>query len=188
MNPVFDTFGEKVAALTPLVRPSLLERSQFKLMRIRTPSVSRAPIPSTFGKIAVGIDDISTVVHEDPLPSTHKRLARKKTAMIHPSMQVPSETMTKEKWKQTFKDVPISILAGGLGYGIGRTLAEVIGEKTVNKIMTESGGMPNAAVRPKWVKAMPLVMAALTAGGAYAGSRLRETLKKRREEREEREG
>lgn len=184
MDPVFDTFGEKVAALTPMVRPGLLERSQFKLMRTRAPSAPRAPMPGTFGistKTAVGVDDISTVVHEDPLPSTHKGLARKKTAMVHPSMQAPSETMTREKWKQTFKDVPISILAGGVGYGIGRTLAEVIGEKTVGKIMVEGGGTLNATMRPGWVKAIPFVTAALTAGGAYAGSRLREGLKKRRE-------
>lgn len=176
MDPVFDAFGEKVAALTPMVRPGLLERSQFKLMRTRAPTAPRAPMPGTFGiatKTAVAIQDSTTASHEDLLPSTFKGLARKKEAMIHPSQQVPSETMTPGKWKQTFKDVPLSILAGGAGWGIGHTLATVIGENIAK------GG-----TRPGWLKAVPIASGMLSMAGAYAGSRAREGLKKRREEAE----
>lgn len=176
MDPVLAAFGEKVAALTPMVRPGLLERSQFKLMRTRAPSAPRAPMPGTFGiatKTAVAIQDSTTISHEDPLPSTFKGLARKKESMIHPSQQVPSETMSSAKWKQTLKDVPLSILAGGLGYGIGRTLTEVIGESIAK------GG-----TRPGWAKALPVAAGALSMAGALAARRAQEGLKKRREEAE----
>ena len=82
----------------------------------------------------------------------------------------PVETMSASKWKQTAKDVPLAILAGGVGYGIGRTLAEVIGE--------------NAAAsgqRPGWLKAVPLATSALGALSAYSASQARDGLRKRRE-------
>lgn len=167
MDLVMDAFGEKVAALTPTVRPGLLERSQFKLMRTRAPSVPRAPMPgqfriSTITKTSVAGDNSVTESHEDPLPSTFKGLKKK---AMH-----PGEPMSSKGWKQTFKDVPFSILAGGLGYGIGRTLAEVIGEHVA------AGGQ-----RPGWLKAVPIGLGVASATGAYATSRAREGLKKRRE-------
>jgi hypothetical protein len=173
MDPLMNAFGEKIAALTPLVRPGLLERSQFKLMRTRAPSAPKAPMPGKFGistvtKTSVAQCDSITESHEDPLPSTNKGL--KKKAMVHPSAQHASETMSPAGWKQTFKDVPLSILAGGLGYGIGKTLAEMIGERAA------AGGQ-----RPGWLKAVPLGLAATSAAGAFAASRAREGLKKRRE-------
>lgn len=115
------------------------------------------------------IAESTTASHEDLLPTTFKGL-RKKQSMIHPSMQEVSETMSPAKWKQTAKDVPLSILAGGLGYGIGRTLAEVIGDRVA------TGG------RPAWMKAVPAVMAGVSMAGAYAASRSRDGLKRRREE------
>lgn len=146
MDPVLRAFGEKVAALAPTMRPGLLEASRFKLMRTRAPAASRAPMPGISAK----------------------------TSMVHPSMQQPSESMTPKKWRQVAKDIPVAALAGGLGYGIGRTLAEVIGEKTVGHAL-EAGG------RPGWVRALPIATAVLSAGGAFAASRAREAMKERRD-------
>lgn len=93
-----------------------------------------------------------------------------KVSMVHPSVQGASETMTPGKWKQTIKDVPFAVLAGGLGYGIGRTLAEVIGEAAAS-----------TGQRPGWAKAVPIATTALGVAGAFASSRSRDGLKKRRE-------
>lgn len=133
---------------------------------------SSDPVFDAFGeKIATAIQDSTTASHEDLLPSTFKGLARKKESMVHPSQQVPSETMSPAKWKQTLKDVPLSVLAGGVGWGIGHTLAQMIGEN-----------IARTGTRPGWTKAIPIATGALSMAGAYAAGRAREGLKQRREE------
>ena len=82
-------------------------------------------VTAEFGKVAmVDVRPLVTAA-EDPLPTTelsnrHSKLQRTKAAEI--------ERMTRAKWRQAAKDVPVAILAGGLGYGIGRTLTELIGK------------------------------------------------------------
>jgi len=169
-------FGEKVAALAPMVRPGLLERSTFKLMKPARLVSAKTPTPGSFGistvtKTSGPVQDSTVACHEDLLPTTFKGLAKKKTAMIHPEAQQVSEGMTPAKWKQTLKDVPLSIVAGGLGYGIGRTLTELIGEH-----IAATGN------KPAWLKAVPAGVAFLSTATAMTGSHLREGLKRRREE------
>lgn len=142
MTPEFAAFSAKVSALAP----GLLEKSRFKLMKTRAPSAPMAPMPGTFG--------IST-----------------KLAMVHPEAQVASERMSSKKWKQVMIDAPASIAAGGVGYGIGRVLTELIGEN-----------MAMGGQRPPWVKHAPKALAALSMAGAFAGTQLRNTMKQRREE------
>jgi hypothetical protein len=168
-------FVEKVSALAPMVRTGLLERSTAKLMRPRPPIAPRAPLPGAFGISTVtktshptGITDSTTASHEDLLPETFKGL--KKRSMIHPEMQGAVEGMTAGKWKQTLKHMPVSILAGGTGYGIGRVITEMIGESALK-----------AGTKPAWLGAMPLVMSGLSMAGAYAGSRHRDAMKAHRE-------
>lgn len=107
---------------------------------------------------------------EDLLPTTALSMRRrKKVAMLPPSPDV-GEPMSPEKWKQTLKDVPIAMLASGVGYGIGRTLSEVIG-----KSVAEGG------TKPGWLKAVPYAATAIGGLGTYAGLRARHILKARRE-------
>ena len=136
------------------------------------PIIASADEPANYDKDARQAENTpplsNTAMHEDLLPSTFKGL--KKKAMVHPSAQQASETMSPAKWKQTFKDVPFSIFAGGVGYGIGRTLADVIGENVAR-----------TGKRPGWLKAVPAAMAGATMLGAFTSTHLREGLRKRRE-------
>ncbi len=84
------------------------------------------------------------------------------------------ETMTKKKWKQTAKDLPVAVLASGVGYGVGRVGAELIGKKL------QSSGLNN----PTWLKGMPIATAALGGLGSLATARTRSILRQRREEAE----
>jgi hypothetical protein len=127
--------------MKPMLQPGLLQRTQAKLMKPPKPPVPAVPRPGSFG--------IST-----------------KTAMQGTEYPV----MSSAKWKQTAKDLPIAVLGGGLGYGIGKTLAEIIGER-----------IARTGERPGWLKALPAGIAVGGAVGAYASSRAREALANRRE-------
>ncbi len=74
--------------------------------------------------------------------------------------------MTSAKWKQTLKDIPVAILASGVGYGVGRTMAELVAKRLV-----ETGE------RPGWLRALPVATSigggALAMGHAAAQSKLR---------------
>ena len=124
-------------------------------------------VTAEFGKVAmVDVRPLVTAA-EDPLPTTelsnrHSKLQRTKAAEI--------ERMTRAKWRQAAKDVPVAILAGGLGYGIGRTLTELIGKHVV-----ASGGTP------PWLKAMPAGLAIAGAAGGYFSAKSRASMKERRE-------
>jgi len=91
-----------------------------------------------------------------------------------PSGPVPVESMSPNKWKQTLKDLPVVILTGGIGYGVGKTLAEVVGERIARNV---ASGAP----RPEWLKYVPVGTALLSVLGAYSSSMVREGLKRRRE-------
>jgi|GEM_PF-6415513 len=139
---------QKISALTPMLRPGLLEKSQMKLMRSRAAAVPSAPMPGSFG--------IKTVT---------------KTSMVRPDLQGLSETMSPAKWKQTAKDLPLAILATGAGYGIGKTLAEVMGERLVQ-----------TGMKPPWLQAMPKVLAGVGLVGVLASSMARDGMARRREQ------
>lgn len=81
-----------------------------------------------------------------------------------------SEKMDRESWKQTAKDMPAVILGTGLGYGVGKTVAEEVGRR-VNR-----GG-----VQPAWVKHAPLASAMASSLASYSLGRTRAGLKKRRD-------
>lgn len=80
------------------------------------------------------------------------------------------EALDGPAWRQTLKDFPVAVLATGVGYGLGKTLAEVA------KHRASSGSMPG------WAKYVPQTMAAVSMVGALASSRARGILKDRREE------
>jgi hypothetical protein len=86
-----------------------------------------------------------------------------------------AEKMDRESWKQTAKDLPVVIAGTGLGYGLGRTLAEEVGKRTAKKVV--EGGKP-----PGWLKHVPLATSLASSASSYAFGRSREALRKRREE------
>jgi hypothetical protein len=83
------------------------------------------------------------------------------------------EKMDRAAWIQTAKDLPILLAATGLGYGIGRTATEYIGDRVAH-------GMVQGAPKPGWVKHLPLLMAGMSNAGAYALGRSRTGLQERR--------
>jgi hypothetical protein len=80
------------------------------------------------------------------------------------------ESMDSAAWKRTLKDVPVAIAAGAVGYGVGRTALELFG----NHLARTGQTSPVA-------KAMPQIMAVLSAGAGLAHARQRGILKERRE-------
>ncbi len=91
------------------------------------------------------------------------------------------ETMSPAKWKQTAKDMPVVIGATGVGWGIGKTIADVAGEKMFAKAM-------RTGKKPAFLKHAPLVTGALSGLGTYAMMRTREEMKNRREAAEKQAG
>lgn len=83
------------------------------------------------------------------------------------------EVMTAPKWRQTLKDVPVSIVAMGLGYGIGKTVTEAVGERVARKAQ-QTGQVPG------WVGKVPVATAVLSGAAAYGTAQWREHLKDRR--------
>lgn len=80
------------------------------------------------------------------------------------------EAMDPPAWKQTLKDVPVSLAGMALGYGIGRTIADHV-----------AGGLAQGA-RPSWLKYMPQIAAGVSSAAAFGQSRVRGILKARRDE------
>jgi hypothetical protein len=85
------------------------------------------------------------------------------------------EEMTKAKWKQMAKDLPVVALGSGLGYATGKELA-----RQAAKHM--AGTSPKT--RQFLNYAMPMASTMVSATGAYALGRQRELLRQRREEAE----
>lgn len=82
-----------------------------------------------------------------------------------------SEKMDEEAWKQTLKDLPLVILATGLGWGVGKTISSSLGQQ-----------LAQGGVRPTWTKHIPAATAILSSLGSYAMGRSRGELARRREE------
>lgn len=80
------------------------------------------------------------------------------------------ETMDGPAWRQTMKDFPIAVLGTALGYGIGKTIAEVVSRHL-------APGVP----APGWVKFAPQAMAGVSALSSIAAARTRGILKDRRD-------
>lgn len=123
-------------------------------------------IAKAFDKKIVHGKPRDAVVPSDFLNSkkmTHLLTLRQKTSQEY-------ETMSAKKWKQTAMDVPAAVISSGVGYGIGRTLAEMIGRD-----------IPGT---PTWVKALPAVTTGVGLLGSFAGMKVRDHLKQRRLEAE----
>ncbi len=82
-------------------------------------------------------------------------------------------------WKQSLKDLPIAMAATGIGYGIGKTVADAIADN-----------LHRTGQRPNWLKYMPAVAAALPVGFNLASRATRNVLLERRQNtlKAEREG
>lgn len=87
------------------------------------------------------------------------------------------DRMTKAKWIQTAIDLPIVIGSQALGYGIAKTMAEVLRKKTIQDM--QQGKPP-----PGWLKHLPMGMGMVSSLGAYALGRAHDTMRARREEAE----
>jgi len=102
-----------------------------------------------------------------------------KLAAEKPKVRRPDETdrMTRAKWRQTATDIPMVVLASGLGYGLGRTAAEQLGIRAYRHA-TEHGTLPG------WVKHLPAATSIASSLGAYSLGRMRGELQARREKAE----
>lgn len=97
-----------------------------------------------------------------------------KEAMMDPNMDPnfdKPKPLSSAGWRRAAKDIPIAALASGAGYGVGRTLAELWGERTVQK-----------GQQPAWIKHLPIGLGIIGMAGGFASSRAREIMKKRRDE------
>lgn len=79
--------------------------------------------------------------------------------------------MDEESWKQTLKDIPLVILATGLGWGVGKTVSGALGEHLARE-----------GVKPAWTKHIPAATALISSLGSYAMGRSRAEMARRREE------
>lgn len=115
----------------------------------------------------------SALMADPDLPGVLVKLANTPTSRdVHGNEY---EAMTPASWKQTAKDVPIAILASGLGYGLGATASHYLGEHLGKSI--EASGK-----RPAWLRYTPMAMSAISGLGALGQSRVRELLRARREQ------
>jgi hypothetical protein len=85
--------------------------------------------------------------------------------------KVGFEKMDEESWKQTLRDIPLVILATGLGWGVGKTVSGALGEHLARE-----------GVKPAWTKHIPAATALLSSLGSYAMGRSRAEMARRREE------
>ena len=83
-----------------------------------------------------------------------------------------AERMSKSKWKQTLRDVPVVVAGTGIGYALGRVGAEELGEYAAKH--TDNGKPPG------WLKHVPAAGAMASSLGAYALGRSSAKLKERR--------
>jgi len=89
--------------------------------------------------------------------------------------KVAHERMDRAKWVQTAIDLPLVIGATGLGYGVGRTLADRLGERTAREAL-------RTGRKPGWIKHLPLATSIMGSVGSYALGRSRAEMRSRREE------
>lgn len=89
----------------------------------------------------------------------------------------PYEKMDKHKWKQTAIDLPVVVGSAAAGYGISKTIADRIAEKSLK------AGKPIPAII---ARNMPMITSGLTAAGGYMAGRVRGGLKERREDASQR--
>lgn len=90
---------------------------------------------------------------------------------IPPPPTGPMEGMTGASWKQTAKDLPVAILAGGAGWAVGRTVGDLLGEHFAKSPEIKADIKNNYA---------PLAASVLASIGSYAWGRQREILRQRR--------
>lgn len=83
------------------------------------------------------------------------------------------EEMTGPRWKQTMRDVPGVIAAGALGWGLGATALELVGDR-----LARTGN------RPAWLGYIPPAMALASAVTPIAQDRIRTLLRERRDRAE----
>ncbi len=144
----------KGAAMQPLVQPGSLRRATAKLMghdmRTVSDTIPRAPKAGTFGI------KTSTAGVGQPPPQY--------------------EEMDREKWKQTAKDLPLVVLAGAAGFGVGKTIGDAIGESLATRGVKAG----------PWARSIaPLVATGLSTGGAYMFGQTRERMRHRRQQASE---
>lgn len=96
----------------------------------------------------------------------HLRTFGKYAAVIRPE---DADVMTPAKWKQTLRDMPVVIGAGAVGWGVGRTLADVVAERYAGPTATSGA------------KYAPLLGNILSASAGYAAGRMQSELRKRRD-------
>jgi hypothetical protein len=89
------------------------------------------------------------------------------------------EKMDREKWKQTAIDLPLVILAGGIGHGVGKTISDYMGQRLAQK---------GVQINPMARSAVPLAMTAAGAAGGYLFGRARESMRQRREDASKKAG
>lgn len=77
------------------------------------------------------------------------------------------EAMDGPAWRQTLKDLPVTVLSTALGYGIGKTMADV----AMKHLSTQ-------ATMPSWMRFAPHVVGAVS---SIAAARTRGILKERRD-------
>jgi hypothetical protein len=82
-----------------------------------------------------------------------------------PRKVVNYESMDRPAWAQTLKDVPLSIVAMGIGYGVGATAVEMYAKKNM----------------PATLKYGPVALSAAAAAAPLLQNKLRTILKERRE-------
>lgn len=137
---------------------------------VKAKAPGRPPSLGTFGVKDVGIakkaDDACGGVTNADVKTTQEEyrapIARRKTS---------SEKMDEESWKQTLKDIPLVILATGLGWGVGKTVSGALGEHLARE-----------GVKPAWTKHIPAATALISSLGSYAMGRSRAEMARRREE------
>lgn len=136
--------------MQPLIRPGALRRASAKLMG----------------------HDLRTVTPKTPKPGSFG-IATKTSSKGYGPQPHQYETMDRAKWKQTAKDLPLVALAGGAGYGVGKTIGDAIGEA-----MATRGVKASPMVRAL----APMIGSGLTAAGGYLFGQTRAQMRQRREE------
>ena len=83
------------------------------------------------------------------------------------------EEMSKGKWKQVLKDVPMAALGGAIGYGVGHTAVEYL----IPKMLKASPALEGPLMR-----AIPAATAAAAGLTSYLMLRQHRLMKDRREQ------
>jgi hypothetical protein len=138
---------------------------------VKTFAKAASDSPSSYD-VGVANAEMKTTSEDDRSPGPPTRIARRKVAEKSRDAQGREyDAMNREKWIQTAKDVPIVILGTGLGYGLGKTVAEEVGKR-----------LALSGQKPEWLKYAPPAMAAISSLSSYALGRSRAEMQKRREQ------